>query len=246
MPWMLPVAIAGSAALSAGSQMIGSGKASSAAKDSAAMQMAIQQQNIARTAPFVQAGQDALTQLPGLMPGTMTQAQLEATPGYQFALDQGLKSTQSAAAAKGLGVSGAALKGAASFATGLASNTYQNIFNQQQQRYKDVLDVATLGSNSATGVGTSTTTGASNAGNALQAAGQLQGSGDINATNAITNSLQNYLGYQMYQNRMNPQTAGMTGAPQQMTGFAPALQPGTQYIGGFTTPSPTYGGNLAL
>ena len=37
------------------------------------------------------------------LPPQMTQAQLEQTPGYQFTLAQGLKATQSAAAAHGLG-----------------------------------------------------------------------------------------------------------------------------------------------
>lgn len=66
-----------------------------------------------------------------------SQAELEATPGYQFAKSQGLQATQNSAAARGLGVSGAALKGAATFATGLADNTYGAQFTramQQQQQ----------------------------------------------------------------------------------------------------------------
>lgn len=77
------------------------------------------------------------------LPGQMTQAQLEATPGYQFTLDQGLKSVQSANAAKGLGVSGAALKGAATYATGLADKTYMDQFNVAQQRFTDYLGLGT-------------------------------------------------------------------------------------------------------
>jgi hypothetical protein len=71
------------------------------------------------------------------LPGTMSQAQLEQTPGYQFNLAQGLKATQNSAAARGLGVSGAALKGAATYATGLADSTYQNQFNNAQTNYLD-------------------------------------------------------------------------------------------------------------
>ena len=56
------------------------------------------------------------------------QAALEATPGYQFELAQGLQATQNSAAARGLGVSGAAMKGAADYATGLASKNYQQQF----------------------------------------------------------------------------------------------------------------------
>lgn len=86
-----------------------------------------------------------LTQLNNLL-GTGTggsdpaliQAALEATPGYQFTRDQGLKSVQNSFAAKGLGRSGAALKGAADYTTGLANNTYEarlgdylNTYNSQ-------------------------------------------------------------------------------------------------------------------
>jgi hypothetical protein len=65
-----------------------------------------------------------------------TQQGLEQTPGYQFTLDQGLKSAQNAAAARGLGVSGAALKASDTYATGLANSTYnqqlQNAINTNQ------------------------------------------------------------------------------------------------------------------
>lgn len=71
--------------------------------------------------------------------GNFTQADLEATPGYQFTLAQGLKATQNSAAARGLGVSGAALKGAATFATGLSDQTYNTRFGQQQQAYNTYL-----------------------------------------------------------------------------------------------------------
>ena len=71
------------------------------------------------------------------LPTRMDQATLEATPGYQFALSQGLKSVQNSASARGLGVSGAAMKGAADYATGLADNTYQKQFANQQTIFGD-------------------------------------------------------------------------------------------------------------
>ncbi len=74
-----------------------------------------------------------------IVPGSMSQAELEATPGYQFNLSQGQQAVASSAAARGLGVSGAALKGAATFATGLADNTYMNQFNIKQQQFSDQL-----------------------------------------------------------------------------------------------------------
>lgn len=64
----------------------------------------------------------------GSLTAPFTAASLPYTPGYQFTLGQGLKSTQNSYAAQGLGSSGTAEKGAAQFATGLAQNTYNNQF----------------------------------------------------------------------------------------------------------------------
>lgn len=139
------------------------------------------------------------------IPGSMTQSQLEATPGYQFSLSQGLRSVQNAAAAKGLGVSGAALQGAATYATGLANQTYKDQFGLQQQRFNDFANQATsktnqlntiynqlqgpvsLGENAAAQVGNlsqqganNITTGDTNLGNALSAG--ITGSANATAT----------------------------------------------------------------
>jgi hypothetical protein len=65
-------------------------------------------------------------------PLNIDQATLETLPGYQFARTQGLKAVQNSAAARGLGVSGAALKGAATFSQGLADQNYNNYFTQEQ------------------------------------------------------------------------------------------------------------------
>jgi hypothetical protein len=81
------------------------------------------------------AGQDlsSARNIYGQLQNGPTQAQLEATPGYKFTLQQGLESVQNSAAARGLGSSGAALKGAATYVTGLADQTYQNNFNDMAQ-----------------------------------------------------------------------------------------------------------------
>ncbi len=113
-------------------------------------------------APYIAAGNAANTelqqQLPGLIaPINMNETTLQNTPGYQFNLTQGLKSVQNSAAARGLGVSGAALKGAASYATGLADSTYQNQFSNANTNRTFALNALTgqqsLGENAAVGVG---------------------------------------------------------------------------------------------
>jgi hypothetical protein len=63
--------------------------------------------------------------------GTSSMADLEATPGYQFQLQQGQQAAKAAASALGLGNSGAIGKGLTNYANGLAASNYQNIYNQQ-------------------------------------------------------------------------------------------------------------------
>lgn len=109
---------------------------------------------------------------------------LQNLPGYQFTLQQGLKSTQSGAAARGLGSSGAALKGAANYATGLADSTYGNQVNRLAQSAGMGLSAA----NALAGVGTSAGQGIANA----QIAG---GNAAAAGYNGMANSVSNASGY---------------------------------------------------
>ena len=78
------------------------------------------------------AGQYATSADPYKTSTSMSESDLESTPGYQFTLNQGEKAVQNSAAARGLGVSGAALKGAATYATGLSDSTYNTRLQQEQ------------------------------------------------------------------------------------------------------------------
>ncbi|MDB5595748.1 MAG: hypothetical protein JWM36_2709 [Hyphomicrobiales bacterium] len=132
----------------------------------------------------------------------MTQANLEATPGYQFNLSQGLKSTQNSAAARGLGLSGAAMKGAATYATGLADSTYQSQFNMDQtgktNTFNKLLGASQLGENAAAQTGSFGTTTANQigqntigAGNATAGAYMAGANGVASAANGVGNYMQN-------------------------------------------------------
>ena len=108
--------------------------------------------------PFMEGGQDAFKDL-----DNFDQAALEATPGYQFALKQGMKAVTNSLTARSLGISGAAQKGAAGFAVGLADQTYGAQFNRLLERAK-------VGENAAAMVGTAATeTGRSIGGNYISA-----------------------------------------------------------------------------
>lgn len=100
-------------------------------------------------APFLQAGQNAIGNLTSLMaPGgslsqqwtgqfaAPTAAQAAATPGYQFALDQGRSAIQNSAAAQGNLISGGSEAALDQYSQGLASNTYQQSFNNALTQYQ--------------------------------------------------------------------------------------------------------------
>lgn len=110
-------------------------------------------QQQANSNPYIQGGQTSLAQImQGFSNGTFgtpqaapqytggsfqapTAAQAAATPGYQFAAQQGSKGVLQGAAAAGGAISGGTLKALDSFNSGLASNTYQNTFNNALSTY---------------------------------------------------------------------------------------------------------------
>lgn len=230
----LPTAISAIGGIaSAGSSLLGGNQAADAANNASNIQLQIANQNIARTQPFVDVGVSAANQLKAAndagfgagqpnyldaanaaVPDANTVAGVENTPGYQFNLKQGLQATQNAAAARGLGVSGAALKGAASYATGLADSTYQNQFANQQTKMQDLLNLntgqqgnitnqynrlagtASIGSNAATATGSQSVSAANAAGNYLSAAGQASAAGTVGAGNAASSAGNNILSQQ--------------------------------------------------
>lgn len=111
------------------------------------------------------------------------QLMLENQPGYQFALQQGLKSTQNAAAARGQGMSGAAMRGAAQFATGLANQT------AQQNLLQPLQFLAGLGQNAAAQTGQFGAQAAANAGQFGVGGANAQAAGQIAQGNAFGNAL---------------------------------------------------------
>lgn len=129
---------------------------------------------------------------------TPTAAEAQATPGYQFTLNNGLKGAQNGFAARGLGLSGAAIKGASTYASGLADSTYGDVFNRAQQEWTDkttnqnnaynkLAGVAGIGASAATGQGQlAAYTGSSVASN-LISGGNAQAAG-INGAAAATTS----------------------------------------------------------
>jgi hypothetical protein len=126
--------------------------------------------------------------------------QAAATPGYQFTLQQGLKATQNSAAARGLGTSGAALKGAATYATGLADSTYNDVYNRALQTFNtnyssaanNVNRLSNLvgnGQNAAASQGALGAQTTANIGNTITSGANASAAGIVGGTNALTSAL---------------------------------------------------------
>lgn len=195
--------IGGAGALLGGAIAAGGAKSAAKTQANAAQnienqQLQAGQQAAALMKPYEGMGQTAINELTSKLPYlttpySPTMAQLEQTPGYEFTLGQGLKSVQNAAAAKGLGISGAALKGAAQYATGLAQNTYgQNagIYQQNQQQIGNLLTSMVGQGEQAAGAAGGMQVGQSNAAanTGLTGAGAAA-AGQVGATNALSGGL---------------------------------------------------------
>jgi len=228
-----------SAAISSSASKNAAQTQATAANQSAATQLAMYEQSVARNQPYTEAGYGAIQKINDMGPfvnpqGTFdfqpTQAQLEATPGYKFNLSQGLKSTQNSYAAQGLGSSGAALKGAATYATGLADSTYQNQFKNALESYTTNYDaarntyatnlgtqqsLAQLGENAATLTGAQGTTAAANIGQSNIGAANASAAGTIGSANATSAGIGSLANAYLYgQNQFQQQQQASMYQPQ--------------------------------
>lgn len=259
---MVAVAVIGGVASAAGS-IIGGGEAASgeqkaaqteANASQAATQASLDMFNTAQAteAPYVAGGTSALAEIQAEMEGTAgvpgqtgwlgampSLTDVSGLPGYNFTLQQGENATANAATAQGLGVSGVALKGAASYAENLASTYYNNYISNywtnQNNRFNQLYNLVTQGQAAAgqTAQAASTsggqqanaiTTTAAGQAQAQAAAGQATAGGTLGAGTGINNALlanallgQTQGGSTLSIN--NPSSPAYTGAPGNVGGY---------------------------
>lgn len=129
-----------------------------------------------------------------------TAEEAAGTPGYQFTLNQGLKATQNSAAARGLGTSGAALKGASTYATGLADSTYNDVYNRALSTFNTnyssaannvnrLSGLVSSGQNAAATNGSLGAATASSIGSTLTSGANAAASGTVGSANALSGAL---------------------------------------------------------
>lgn len=176
------------AVVAAGATAYGANRQASAARGAANTAAAEQarQFDLARQdqRPWLEAGQNALGRLQAVNDGDYSG--FMNSPDYQFAMDQGIRSLDRSAAARGGLFSGGADADRISFASGLATQNLNNYTNR-------LSSIAGLGQNSAQSLGSLGANAAGNIGNARMAAGQAQGAGYAQMGNAL-GDLAGYLG----------------------------------------------------
>jgi hypothetical protein len=229
----IETAILGAGILGAGSSLFGSSNAANAQREAAAASAAAQREaadksiaaqremfDIGRAdlTPYREGGNVAQNQLMTLLGiGGDQNAQgygkyardfgmsdFTTDPGYQFRLEQGMNALNRSAAARGMGMSGANIKGATEYGQNLGSQEYQNAFNRYQTNRAAQLDplFKLYSGGQASAAGSAAQAGAlgSNLGNtytnlgqgiaqAEVAGGNAQASGYLNQANAVTNAL---------------------------------------------------------
>jgi hypothetical protein len=197
------------------------------------LQQQMFEQEQGNIAPFLTAGQSSIAglvkqlqngtfgagSLPSVptAPAPFTQptlAQAENEPGYQFALQQGLKGVAEEGAAGGGAVSGGTIKAADQYANNLAETNYGNVFNQalstynaglsqyasqlqgyqtglagQQQAFGQELAPAELGLQAAGSLNSTAQSSTLNIAQLLQALGSSAAAGTVGSTNAITGAI---------------------------------------------------------
>lgn len=213
---MVAAAVAGAAvvggvassAMSSSASKSAANTQANAANYSADLQNQQWQQTQANLKPYMDLGQSYINPLKDALSNPALTAQFSApstiqaqnSPGYQFTLQQGLKSVQNSAAARGLGVSGAALKGASNYTTGLADSTYNDVFNRALQTFNTnyssaannvnrLQSVVGNGQNAAATNGSLGAAAVGNIGNTLTSGANAQAAGTIGAANALSNGL---------------------------------------------------------
>jgi hypothetical protein len=209
---VVAVAIVGAAGIGAVASYAGSQAQAGAAKKGIKTQQDMSAHTRADLSPFREAGAAALGPLDQLATGNAAQvnSQLSQLPGYQFTRTQGLKAVQNAAAARGLGTSGAALKGASTYATGLANQTYGDQFNR-------LLSLGQLGANAAATQGNIATQTGSNIASSYAGLGNAQAGGYAGIGNALSGGANAYAQYQLFNNLLNAGGGGGSVAPVAVT-----------------------------
>lgn len=237
--------VGGTALLGTGAQMYSASEAASQQKDAAKSSNALMKSMYDTTrsdlAPYrdlgINFGNKLLDMQPGLTKGfSPTMEQLEQTPGYKFTLDQGIKSLFNSNSGKWGSGSGPMGKALAGFTTGLASQTYQqqfqNYWDQNRSIYNMLLGPTSLGAQAAGQQVGANQNYAAGVGSNMIGAGNAGAAAAIGMGSAVSQAPMNALmEYRLLDQTMNPSKYGVWGMGGPGTGgYGTPGGFGTQYM----------------
>lgn len=127
----------------------------------------------------------------------------EASPGYQFRLEQGQDAVNALAGAQGGLNSGRTLQAMSDYNQNAASAEYGNWFNR-------LAGMAGYGLSAGSGQAAAAQNTAQGVSNALAGIGNAKAAGAIGVGNAINSSINNGIGIWAYQNGLNNPNSGLT------------------------------------
>ena len=198
MPWMMALAVGGSALLGASASSKAAKTQAASADRATALPERMFNKQLELQEPFRQSGINALNKIEsGDIMGSMD-------PSYSFRFQEGLKALDRQAAARGGLISGGALKAAQRYGQEFASNEFGNAYNRLASR-------AGFGQTASNNMGGAAGQFGVNAGNLMTGAGAARASGYVGGANALTSGLGQYMNYTQNQNLMNrllPQAGG--------------------------------------
>ena len=192
----------------ADAQVASADKAAQLQKQAADEQLAFQKQQYAdtqqREAPYQQAGTQALGKLSDMPAFQAPGSDFTTDPGYQFRLQEGNKSIERSAAARGSVLNPATAKALDRFNQDTASAEYGNVYGRRFGEYNNNLNqlqslagtgqtanaaLNASGANTANSMSSILGTSAANQGQYAQNAGAARASGYINSANAISGGI---------------------------------------------------------
>jgi hypothetical protein len=221
MSW-IAVAVAGSAIVGGIASENAASSQEAAANNATQAQLQMFQQTQQNEQPFIQGGQQTFQQLlQATQPGGQFNQPFnyQQSPGYQFALGQGLGTLVDNGAATGQG-GGNTLKCLVNYATGAANQDYnsqlQNWLATNQQQYNMQSNLAGLGQNAAGNLGNTSAQVGNTIGSNMIGAGNAAAAGTVGVANALSGGVGTgynaYLQQQMLAALQNP--GGGTGMDQ--------------------------------
>lgn len=137
---------------------------------------------------------------------------LTSEPGYQFGLQQGQRGLESSAAARGMGLSGAALKAASRFNNDYAGTKYSDAFNRFQtsraNKFNPLLQLAGAGAVANQQVQSAGQNYANAAGSNIIGAGNAAAAAGMQRSNIYGNALNQFAAMGNQNNWWQPQGGG--------------------------------------